>query len=132
MRILIIVVLFVLAPSLFGQVQKIHIKRPDTLKCDYAFVAAPGLMNKMYRLSRYRFISPNNLKRKTINNARLKLRLASGKALFINKLYFDSLVNNACIVNKFKLSKIEIKPASDTNYVELSFTYKKMKNWTKE
>ncbi len=89
-------------------------------------------MNKMYRLSRYRFISPDNLKRKTVNNARLKLRLAREKTLFINKLYFDSLVNNACIVNKFKLSKIEIKPASDTNYVELSFTYKKMKNRTKE
>jgi hypothetical protein len=127
MKIPISIIIFLLTSSLLGQVQKIKIKRFDTLICDYKFVAAPEIMNKIYRIDFFKFTSSDKLKKNTTNVIRLNLSLVREKALFINKLYFDSLVRNVCIINKFKLNKIEVKQYGDTEHIMIDFNYKKIK-----
>jgi hypothetical protein len=85
------------------------------------------MIDKVYKIDFYKFTSPDKLKKNTIDNIRLNIRLVREKTLLINKPYFDSLVTNVCIINKFKLNKIEIKKSGDSEHIEINFNYKKIK-----
>jgi hypothetical protein len=121
------IILILLALSLHSQVQKIKIKKVDTLTCNYKFIADSSMIDKVYKIDFYKFTSPDKLKKNTIDNIRLNIRLVREKTLLINKPYFDSLVTNVCIINKFKLNKIEIKKSGDSEHIEINFNYKKIK-----
>lgn len=120
-------ILFLLTSSLIGQVVKLKVRRPDSLVCDYKFFATTDVADKMLRLAMYQFVSPDKLKKNTIDDIRLKLRFVREKPFYINKLYFDSVFKAVCIVNKFQLTKVEIKSSEDTNHFQIKMTYKKIK-----
>ncbi len=126
-KILQTIILFVLTSNVFGQVATIKVRRIDSSSCDYKFVANNDIADKMLRLSKFMFSSPDKFKSKTADEIRSKLRLIREKPYYVNKFYFDSLIKDVCVVNKFKLTKIEVKSSEDTSHIQINFTYNKIK-----
>jgi hypothetical protein len=110
-----------------AQINKIRIQRIDSTSCDYKFIAEKSVSGKFLRLSLYRFSSPDKFKLKTAEGIRTKLGFIRERPYYINKLYFDSLMKNVCIYDKFKLTKVEIKQSGDTNHIQIEMTYRKIK-----
>ena len=122
------IIFFLLLSPLIGQVETIKVRRFDSIACDYKFIVTNDLADKMLRLSMYQFASPDKLTKNTVYDIRSKLRyFIREKPFFINKFYFDSVFKDVCIVNKFHLTKVEIKSYEDTNHFQIKMTYKKIK-----
>ena len=115
--------ILLLSTNLHGQINTIKVRHADSSLCAYKFIADLRLTDKIFRLSKFTFSSPDKLTKKTANNIRSRLRLISEKSVYVNKFYFDSLASNICLVNKFKLIEIEIKQVSDSSHVRIDFRF---------
>jgi len=124
---LLLILIFSLTTNVFGQIKTIKVRRIDSTSCDYKFIADKNVADKFLRLNVFTFSSPDKLQRKTADEVRGKIRFLKEKTFYVNKLYFDSLIKDVCIVNKFKLTKVEIKESGDTNHIHIDLTYKKIK-----